>query len=181
MVQDISKLSNMKQLETLLNEIEQICPVLSSGAAQVASSSQGLAQGATEQATAVEQLSASVTMISGQIRDNADEVRNLAAKSADAAKNTAALIEDSVSSISDGVRLAEVAGKELRNAVQNVILTTELISQITKATGEQAMAMSQVSTGMDQISSLVQANSATSEETAPPLRSFSHRRIYFGN
>lgn len=245
-VQDISKLSSMKQLEALLNQIEDICPVLSSGAEQVASSSQALAQGATEQAAAVEQLSASVSMISGQINDNADnakkadgmaikatssiqssnqqmgqlmasmntiesksheiskiiktiediafqtnilalnaaveaaragsagkgfavvadEVRNLAAKSADAAKNTTALIEDSVSSIADGVRLAEIANKELNEAVQNVVSTTELISEITKATGEQALAVSQVTIGVDQISSVVQTNSATSEETA---------------
>lgn len=245
-VQDISKLNSMKQLESLLNQIEQICPVLSLGAEQVASSSQGLAQGATEQAAAVEQLSASVSMISGQINDNAenarkaddmankatvsiqssnlqmgqlmssmhsmesksheiskiiktiediafqtnilalnaaveaaragaagkgfavvaDEVRNLATKSADAAKNTTVLIEDSVSSIGDGVRLADIVNRELNDAVQNVVLTTELISQITKATGEQAQAVSQVSIGVDQISSVVQTNSATSEETA---------------
>lgn len=245
-VQDISKLNSMKQLEMLLNQIEQICPVLFSGAEQVASSSQGLAQGATEQAAAVEQLAASVSTISGQINENAenaqkaddmaikattsiqssnqqmgelvksmnamesksheiskiiktiediafqtnilalnaaveaaragaagkgfavvaDEVRNLAAKSAEAAKSTTALIEDSVSSIADGVRLAGIANKELNNAVRNVILTTELITQISKATGDQAHAVSQVTVGVDQISSVVQTNSATSEETA---------------
>lgn len=245
-VQDISKLNSMKQLETLLNKIEQICPVISSGAEQVASSSQALAQGATEQAAAVQQLSASVGMISGQVGDNAqnarraddmavkatasiqssnrqmgqlmasmdtmetksheigkiiktiediafqtnilalnaaveaaragvagkgfavvaDEVRNLAAKSADAAKNTTELIEDSVSSIADGVRLAGIANKELNAAVQNVVSTTEIISQITRATDEQALAVAQVTVGVDQISSVVQTNSASSEETA---------------
>lgn len=245
-VQDISALSGMKQLETLLHQIEQICPVLSSSAEQVASSAQTLAQGATEQAAAVEQLSASVRTISTQVKDNAehaqkaddmamkattsiqnsnqqmgqlmssmtimesksheiskiiktiediafqtnilalnaaveaaragvagkgfavvaDEVRNLAAKSADAAKSTTALIEDSVSSIAHGVHLAEIANRELHDAVQTVISTTVLISQITKASGEQARAVSQVSIGVDEISSVVHTNSATSEQTA---------------
>ncbi len=96
----------------------------------------------------------------------ADEVRNLAAKSADAANNTTALIEDSVSAIVEGVRLAGITAEDLNNAVQNVISTTEVISEITKASGEQAFALSQVSIGIDQISSVVQTNSATSEQSA---------------
>lgn len=87
-VQDISKLNSMKQLEALLNQIEQICPVLSSGAEQVASSSQALAQGATEQAAAVEQLAASVNTISDQVNDNA---KNAQKANTMAAKATASI------------------------------------------------------------------------------------------
>lgn len=96
----------------------------------------------------------------------ADEVRNLAGKSADAAKNTTALIEDSVKSIIEGVKLANDTANDLLGAVENVMNTKELIFEITRSTGEQANSISQVTIGVEQISSVVQTNSATSEESA---------------
>lgn len=96
----------------------------------------------------------------------ADEVRNLAGKSADAAKNTTALIQESVSAINDGVRLAQVTAQDLLGVVDGVRETTSVIADITRATTEQAESISEISIGVDQISSVVQTNSATSEESA---------------
>ncbi len=96
----------------------------------------------------------------------ADEVRNLAGKSAQAAKTTTTLIEDSVISVTEGVKLANATADDLHEAVVSVREVTSLIADITKASSEQALAISQVSVGIDQISSVVQTNSATSEESA---------------
>ncbi len=96
----------------------------------------------------------------------AEEVRNLAGKSADAAKNTTALIEDSVSSINEGVELAQITAQDLISVVDTVETTTNVISDITKATSEQSTSLEQVTIGLSQISTVVQANSATSEESA---------------
>ncbi len=96
----------------------------------------------------------------------ADEVRNLSGKSAEAAKNTTALIEDSVTAIADGVKLADITAKELLGAVDSVRETTSIISDITKASSDQAASISQVTIGVDQISAVVQTNSATSEQSA---------------
>jgi methyl-accepting chemotaxis protein len=96
----------------------------------------------------------------------ADEVRNLAGKSAEAAKNTTMLIEDSVSSVFDGVKLADETAKDLLGAVDSVEKTTALISDISKASSEQAAAISQINIGVEQISAVVQNNSATSQESA---------------
>ena len=96
----------------------------------------------------------------------ADEVRNLAGKSAEAAKNTTALIEDTVSSVEEGVKLAKITAKDLLGAVDSVKQTTDIISGITIASNEQASSIAQVTIGVDQISAVVQTNSATSEESA---------------
>ncbi len=96
----------------------------------------------------------------------ADEVRNLAAKSAEAAKNTTTLIEGSIRSVSEGVRLARSTADELVQVVVGANETTDLILQITKATNEQSLALAQITTGLDQISAVVQTNSATSEQSA---------------
>ncbi len=96
----------------------------------------------------------------------ADEVRNLAGKSAEAAKNTTALIEASINAIADGVSLAQVTASDLLNVVTGVKETTEVMESIQKATNEQANSIEQVTVGLDQISVVVQTNSATSEESA---------------
>lgn len=96
----------------------------------------------------------------------ADEVRNLATKSSEAAKNTTSLIEASVVSINAGVKLADQTANELKNVVESSRITTQVIEQISLATNEQATALSQVTSGIDQIAAVVQNNSATSEESA---------------
>ncbi len=96
----------------------------------------------------------------------ADEVRNLAGKSAEAAKNTTTLIEDSVNSIDEGVRLSKATAKEMLNAVESVKQTTDIISNITVSSNDQASSIEQVTIGVDQISAVVQTNSATSEQSA---------------
>jgi len=96
----------------------------------------------------------------------ADEVRNLAAKSAEAAQNTTALIQSSVAAITEGVVFTESTAEKLSSAVENVAATTRLFEEISTASAEQAQAIEQVTIGLDQISSVVQTNSATSEESA---------------
>lgn len=96
----------------------------------------------------------------------ADEVRNLAGKSADAAKSSTSLITSSVSSIDQGLRFADETAKGMLGAVTSARQTTELITEISKATAEQSVFLEQVSTGLNQISAVVQTNAATSEESA---------------
>ncbi len=105
----------------------------------------------------------------------ADEVRNLAGKSAEAAKNTTKLIGDSVNSINEGVKLADVTAKDLQGAVQSVETTTSVITNITEASSQEAVAISQISIGIEQISTVVQANSATSQESAAASEQLSNQ------
>ncbi len=96
----------------------------------------------------------------------ADEVRNLASKSAEASKNTAALIERSISLVNKGTKIADTTAQYLSEAVNAVNEVVGLVGKITEATVEQADSISQVTTGMDQIASVVQTNSATAEQSA---------------
>ncbi len=96
----------------------------------------------------------------------ADEVRNLAEKSAVAAKNTTKLIDETVSAVERGTKIADGTAKALESVINYTDETTDLIVQISDASGEQSMAIAQITTGADQISSVVQTNSATAEESA---------------
>ena len=96
----------------------------------------------------------------------ADEVRNLANKSQEASKNTTALIEHTLASIETGNHIAKETAKSMDRIVQSSKTAADLAYQISSASKDQAYAVAQVTQGIDQISSVIQTNSATSEESA---------------
>ncbi|MGB5824114.1 MAG: methyl-accepting chemotaxis protein [Proteocatella sp.] len=96
----------------------------------------------------------------------ADEVRNLAGKSAEAAKNTTVLIEDTVKAVSEGTLIAGETAKSISAVAEGAEQVVLAITEIANASKEQADAISQITIGIDQISSVVQSNSATAEQSA---------------
>lgn len=96
----------------------------------------------------------------------AEEVRNLAAKSAAAASETAELIEDSISKVEVGSKLADETASALEAITQVVQKSEKIITGIADASNYQATAIEQVDQAIEQVSQVVQNNSATSEECA---------------
>lgn len=96
----------------------------------------------------------------------ADEVRNLAAKSAEAAKNTATLIENSIKAVDNGTSIVDNTAKSLQRIIDTTNKTIVLIDEIAQSSEEQASSITHVTLGVEQISEVVQTNSATSEESA---------------
>lgn len=96
----------------------------------------------------------------------ADEVRNLASKSAEAASNTTALIEGTIAAVENGTEIAGRTAEAISDTVESTRSAVDYVDKISTAAESQAEAIAQVTTGMDQISSVVQTNSATSEESA---------------
>lgn len=83
----------------------------------------------------------------------AGEVRNLAGRSATAAKEIKALIETTVSRISEGNRLAQRAGSTMYEVVESIEKVNSLANTISRASQEQATGVTQVGeaiTKMDQ-------------------------------
>jgi methyl-accepting chemotaxis protein len=96
----------------------------------------------------------------------ADEVRNLASKSAEAAKNTTTLIQNSITQVLDGKKIADSTSTSLKNVVANAKEAAATVDKIAEITGNQAKAIDQINIGIEQISGVVQNNSASSEENA---------------
>jgi len=227
-------------------EIRRSATQVTIGSKQIADGAQSLAQGSTEQASAVEQLSATISGIAEKTRQNAkiareasdlsgiiksnaekgsaqmdhmmqavkeineassqigkvigvidniafqtnilalnaaveaaragqygkgfavvaEEVRSLASKSAEAAKETGALIENSIGKADLGLKIATSTSEALKDIVDGINRNAVIISQITKSTDEQTVAIEHVNTGIGQVAQVVQQNSATAEESA---------------
>jgi hypothetical protein len=96
----------------------------------------------------------------------AEEVRNLAARSADAARETTELIEGSVDKVQTGTRIANETAHGLAEIVSGIGQAAGLIEGIAKASGEQASGIAMINKGIEQVSLVVQTNSATAEQSA---------------
>ena len=96
----------------------------------------------------------------------ADEVRNLASKSDEAAKATKGLIENSVQATGRGSRIVSEVSATLSRTLELVMQSNTAIGAIVEAVKNDAESIAQVTEGIGQISSVVQSNSASSEESA---------------
>ena len=107
----------------------------------------------------------------------ADEVRNLANKSAESVKNTAKLIKETIKAVDNGSAIAASTAEKLEKAVEITSEAVKLINEISNASAEQAEMLNQVTTGIAQISTVVQTNAATAEESAASSEELSSQSV----
>ncbi len=96
----------------------------------------------------------------------AEEVRNLAARSAGAAKETTEMIEGSMMKVAGGTRIANETSIALQSIVTGIAKSADLVGEIASASNEQANAIFQINKGVEQVSQVVQLNSATAQQSA---------------
>lgn len=96
----------------------------------------------------------------------ADEVRSLAAKSDEAAKATKELIENTIRSVEYGGKIVEDVSKGLENGMALSAQTSQEIEEIAREAHGEEEAVAMINSGVEQVSAVVQTNSATSQEIA---------------
>lgn len=96
----------------------------------------------------------------------ADEVRSLASQSAEAAHSTTQLIEKAIAAVDNGTAIAAQTAAAVDNLEQRAMRVDEIVVDIAKASRQQKDMIDQVKIGMEQISGVVQSNTATAEESA---------------
>lgn len=105
----------------------------------------------------------------------AEEVRSLAAKSAAAAAETAELIEDSISKVNAGSNIVDETAKAL-DTITNAVQESEgIIKGIASSSNYQATAVAQIEQAINQVSQVVQTNSATSQQCAAASEELSNQ------
>ncbi len=96
----------------------------------------------------------------------ASEVRNLAQRAGNAAKEIKQLIDHSVSQVEEGSRLADQAGSTMREVVNSVQQVTDIIGEISAASGEQSSGLQQINQAVLQMDGATQQNAALVEQAA---------------
>ncbi|MDR1961245.1 MAG: methyl-accepting chemotaxis protein [Gracilibacteraceae bacterium] len=245
-VMNISINSFINKNNGVLQDMKESASQVMAGAAQIASVSQGLAVGASEQASGLEQFSATISVVLQQSEENtshaqtafdevreassrmagsmesmremmeamreinegaesiarvikviddiafqtnilalnaaveaaragshgkgfavvADEVRNLASKSATAAKETAVLIENSTQKVTEGNSIVTRTGEDLEKANAISERNAQYMQKISDSSQRQCLSISEITRDINQISDVVQSNSATAQESA---------------
>lgn len=96
----------------------------------------------------------------------AEEVKNLAARSAKAAKETSEQIESSIVKVNAGTEIAYETSEFLKQIVEKAASASCLVEQISMASNRQAEAIMEINKGIEEVSSVIQTNSATAEQSA---------------
>ena len=96
----------------------------------------------------------------------ASEVRSLAGRSADAAKEIKQLINTSVERVEQGSQLVDQAGCTMTEVVSSIKRVTDLMGEISAASSEQSLGVSQVGEAVAQMDQVTQQNAALVEEMA---------------
>ena len=105
----------------------------------------------------------------------ASEVRSLAQRSAEAAKEIKALIGASVEKVENGTQLVSNAGQSMEDIVAQVQRVSDLIGEMSSATGEQTIGISQVGEAVMQLDQVTQQNAALVEQSAAAADSLKHQ------
>ncbi|WP_167852444.1 methyl-accepting chemotaxis protein [Escherichia sp. E4385] len=96
----------------------------------------------------------------------AGEVRNLAKRSADAAKEIRLLINTCVANMNTGSQEMVVAGDSMKEIVKSVIQVTDIMGEITSASDEQSIGISQIAQAINEMDLVTQQNAAMVEQAA---------------
>ena len=105
----------------------------------------------------------------------AGEVRALAGRSAEAAKEIKQLISTSVAEIHEGNQQAAHAGETMEQAIAEIQKVTQLITDISHASGEQSNGVAQVAEAITHMDQTTQKNAAMVEEMAGATMSLSQQ------
>ncbi len=101
----------------------------------------------------------------------ASEVRSLAQRSAQAAREIKTLIEASIQEVQEGEQQVEAAGATMRELLASVGRVSQIMHDISSASGEQTSGIEQINTAVMQMDSVTQQNAALVEEAASAAES----------
>ncbi|MEP6876499.1 MAG: methyl-accepting chemotaxis protein [Burkholderiales bacterium] len=107
----------------------------------------------------------------------ASEVRSLAQRSAEAAKEIKGLIGASVEKVEGGSRLVNDAGATMTEIVNSVKRVSDIIGEITAASGEQSQGIGEINNAVSQLDQMTQQNAALVEQSTAAAESLKEQAV----
>ena len=111
----------------------------------------------------------------------ADEVRKLASRSTDASNEIKKLIETSQSNVENGTTLVRHAGETMQDIVRHITQVSDVLGEITAATGEQSDGIGQVNVAVAELDRMTQENAAMVEESTTAAEQLKEQAMYLTN
>ncbi|OWQ86913.1 methyl-accepting chemotaxis protein [Roseateles aquatilis] len=105
----------------------------------------------------------------------AEEVRTLARRSGEAAKEIEGLISRSVEHVGQGSKLVELAGQTMQSIVSSVKGVSDIVREISTASAEQSVGVSQVGGSISNLDQVTQQNAALVQQSAVAAESLRQR------
>lgn len=96
----------------------------------------------------------------------ADEVRNLASRSQTAVKDTATMIETAIAKAEQGSAIVDRTANTINKVISQIEHLSTISDEVAASSKQQNKSISEINIGIQQISEVVSANTATSEESA---------------
>jgi methyl-accepting chemotaxis protein len=96
----------------------------------------------------------------------ADEVRRLAQRCAQAAGDTAALIEESIATSSEGSRKIENMAASVTSITDSTHRVKQLVDELQVSSHEQSQGIDQISSALTELESVTQQSAASAEQSA---------------
>lgn len=107
----------------------------------------------------------------------ADEIRKLAEQSAQAVNHTRTLIESAIQETEKGAEITNSTADSLLEVTKVVESAVGIVSECMQMSESQAEAMDEINAGIEQISNVVQSNSAAAEENSATSEELSAQAI----
>ncbi|MDK2633480.1 methyl-accepting chemotaxis protein [Pantoea stewartii subsp. indologenes] len=148
-------MATMQKIRGSSSQIEEITAVIDS----IAFQTNILALNAAVEAARAGELGKGFAVV-------AAEVRALAQRSAGAAKEIKGLIEQSVVQSNEGLTLAQDAGSKVKQSVEAIEQTSQLIRDISSSSEEQSSGVSQINIAVNQMDQVTQQNAVLVEQSA---------------
>ena len=111
----------------------------------------------------------------------ADEVRRLAQRCAQAARDTASLIEESISTSSEGSRKIERMAQSVGSITESAVQVKEIVDQLNHSTHEQAQGIDLISSALTQLEAATQQAASSAEQSASISQSLSEQSDRMNN
>ncbi|MEI8095106.1 MAG: methyl-accepting chemotaxis protein [Spirochaetales bacterium] len=110
----------------------------------------------------------------------ADEVRSLANRSGQSVVETTGMVDASFGAVQSGKKQAETTMALFQSILEDSEKLYQIVTETATSAQEQAMALSQVNAGLDQIDQVTQANAAGAEESSSSAEELANLAQHLG-